>query len=401
MGRFFEVMVLAGLLVGLVGCGTSDSGPAVGVNGSLTQMAGIASLDECPNGGVVLEHGVDADKSGVLDAGEVTKTYFVCHGTNGSDADAATEIVALRAELSSLKAAVELNTAKKSFPGFGTTSAGVLRGNALADYATKTVVDGKIAAQETTTQDWVSNTALNGYASESWVNGNSYGSAAAVALNTAKTSFPGFGMTRVPAGQFKYGPVDSPNNWTETKTLPTFYIDTHEVTAGEYKECVEAGGCGYGATGSEPAYGTSHTYNNNKDNHPINYVSWHEAVDYCTWKGKRLPTEVEWEKAARGTDGRTYPWGNESPACDYAVMNGCDGFTQPVGSEGSGKSPYGVYDMAGNLWEWTDSWYSSGSNYRVLRGGSFGNDEDDLRSSYRSLSSPANRNLTSGFRCSQ
>jgi len=196
-------------------------------------------------------------------------------------------------------------------------------------------------------------------------------------------------MAFVPAGDFTYGSG-------ETRTTGAFFIDIHEVTAGQYKACVDADGCQYnGGTGSY------HTYNNGKDNHPINYVSWHEAVAYCAWKGKRLPTEVEWEKAARGTDGRTYPWGNDAPTCDYAVMNGCAGDTQPVGSKEGGKSPYGAYDMAGNVWEWTNSWYSSNQSYRVLRGGSFVDNELLLRSSSRDLSFPTYRNLDYGFRCSQ
>ena len=105
MGRFFWALILVGVLTG---CETSGSGSTVGVNGSLTQMAGLASVEECPNGGVVLEHGIDVDESGELDAGEVTKTYVVCHGANGSDADAATEIAALRAELSTLGIQVAL-----------------------------------------------------------------------------------------------------------------------------------------------------------------------------------------------------------------------------------------------------------------------------------------------------
>ena len=81
-----------------------------------------------------------------------------------------------------------------------------------------------------------------------------------------------------------------------------FDVDLYELTAGDYKACVDASGCSYNC-----GTGSNYTYDNNKDNHPINYVNWQEAVDYCTWKGKRLPTEFEWEKAARGTDGRRYP----------------------------------------------------------------------------------------------
>ena len=206
---------------------------------------------------------------------------------------------------------------------------------------------------------------------------------------------PPSGMVAVPAGEFTYGSG-------EIRTTEAFYIDIHEVTAGEYKACVDANKCDYNGSTSS----SYRTWNNSKDNHPINYVNWNEAVAYCTWKGKRLPTEVEWEKAARGTDGRTYPWGNQTARCDYAVMleggGGCGtDSVWPVGSKENGKSPYGAYDMAGNLWEWTNSLWSPTSNYRVLRGGSFLGVEFNLRSSYRYSFALSGRYTSFGFRCSQ
>ncbi len=166
-------------------------------------------------------------------------------------------------------------------------------------------------------------------------------------------------MVEIPAGAFMMGcnsSVDGDCYSDEYPyhqvTLSAFYIDIYEVTAGEYEECVNADGCSYNGTTSR----IDRTYQNNKDDHPINYVNWFEAKTYCEWKNKRLPTEAEWEKAARGTDGRLYPWGNQAASCSYALMDdGGDGcgtnLTAPVGSKPAGASIYGVMDMSGSVWE--------------------------------------------------
>lgn len=96
-----------------------------------------------------------------------------------------------------------------------------------------------------------------------------------------------------------------------------------------------------------------------KSDHPVNCVDWDQAVAYCQWEGKRLPTEAEWEKAARGTDGRIYPWGNTAPDCNRAQYGKCGGQTVSVGTKPAGSSPYGVLDMAGNVDEWVADWYDS------------------------------------------
>ena len=162
------------------------------------------------------------------------------------------------------------------------------------------------------------------------------------------------------------------------------------------------------------------------DLHPVVCVSWDDAAAFCDWAGLSLPTEAQWEKASRGTDGRNYPWGNEAPTCERTVMKeGGDGCAQdatwPVGSKPMGVSPYGVMDMAGNVWEWVLDCYDknfyrspesrkndpcndchpdSSCKRRVVRGGSWLNDAASFfRAAYRSRNSPAGLFVNYGFRC--
>ena len=187
-------------------------------------------------------------------------------------------------------------------------------------------------------------------------------------------------MVTVPAGEFGmgcYGLVDGlceSSEWPYHKVwLDEFKIDKYEVTAEQFEECVSAGAC------EEPEryvagdkFADKCNYGNpERKNHPINCVIWQDADAYCKWAGKRLPTEAQWEKAARGTDGRAYPWGNEPPACMYAVLplkgpngkpkdHGCGrASTWPVGSKPLDTSPYGVVDMAGNVSEWVADHYDA------------------------------------------
>ena len=223
-------------------------------------------------------------------------------------------------------------------------------------------------------------------------------------------------MVPVPAGSFMQGcnsAVDtqcySGENPYHLVNVPLFDVDKYEVTVAAYKSCVDAGTC------SAPRDTTYSPYCYwgvvGKEEHPVNCIDWNQAGAYCTWAGKRLCSESEWEKAARGTDGRIYPWGNQPATCSYAVMSeGGDGCgtdsTMAVGSKPSGASPYGAMDMAGNVWDWVaDDFHSSytgapsdGSAWvdnprasaRVARGGSFYTAvAGDLRGSSRNFYDPS------------
>jgi formylglycine-generating enzyme required for sulfatase activity len=200
----------------------------------------------------------------------------------------------------------------------------------------------------------------------------------------------GAAMLYVPEGRFTMGSSDGDEwAWQEEKPqhevyLDAFWIDRMEVTNGQYDECMQSAIC------TQPRYWKDNT--SNQHGQPVVGVDWEQGRAYCEWAGARLPTEAEWEKAARGTDGRRYPWGNKDASCQYAVMDdggsGCGQGWCPwtVGSKPSGASPYGALDMAGNVWEWVADWYASdyyaqsparnpqgpeSGTRRVIRGGSW------------------------------
>jgi formylglycine-generating enzyme required for sulfatase activity len=158
-------------------------------------------------------------------------------------------------------------------------------------------------------------------------------------------------MVLVPAGEFVMGANDDQAAAMPAHTvyLDAYYIDVYEVTQNRYRECLEAGGCDTenGKHLNTPVW----------DEHPMMDINWYDAQEYCEWRGGNLPTEAQWEKAARGTDQRRYPWGNEPVTCELARYGECGWMTAPVGSHPAGVSPYGVHDMAGNAWEFVYDWY--------------------------------------------
>ncbi|MFH1468132.1 MAG: formylglycine-generating enzyme family protein [Pseudomonadota bacterium] len=186
--------------------------------------------------------------------------------------------------------------------------------------------------------------------------------------------------------------------WHEVE-VPAFLMDEVEVSVARYRGCVEDGACN-----APPDESRCNYHRQDAEALPVSCATWEMAEAFCAWDGKRLCTEAEWEKAARGTDGRLYPWGDDAPTCERAHFreygNGCDqGLAAPVGSYPLGASPYGVLDMAGNVNEWVADWWhedydgapTDGSAwregpddpYRVFRGGSWLDEARYLRTSFR------------------
>ncbi len=229
-------------------------------------------------------------------------------------------------------------------------------------------------------------------------------------------------MIYVPAGEFIMGNESEFSNESPKRKvyLDAFYIDQYEVTNAEYKEFIDATGHPMpyiSALWAEPFNWRNGTYPPGKGDHPVVLVSWNDAAAYAKWAGKRLPTEAEWEKAARGTDGRAWPWGND---WDIGLCNIKESFinsTTPVYLYEKGKSPYGCFNMAGNAMEWTADWYSEkyyarsptsnppgppAGSFKVARGGAWdSNISLYARTGYRHYFSPDKKTPSIGFRCAR
>jgi len=220
-------------------------------------------------------------------------------------------------------------------------------------------------------------------------------------------------MVYVPAGAFEMGSEKNADEQPiHTVEIDAFWLDKTEVTNAQYQTCVTADVCG------QSAYTDNLDFNDAEQ--PVVGISWFDAVDYCNWVGGRLPTEAEWEYAARGSNNLAYPWGNaweENMAnCEEKACR--DGFavSAPVGEFPRGASWVGALDMSGNVWEWVTDWYdaqyyarSPDSNpkgptdgtYRVLRGGSWQDVADLMSGSARGWDNPRIWGLDRGFRCVQ
>ena len=221
-------------------------------------------------------------------------------------------------------------------------------------------------------------------------------------------------MVVVPTGEFTMGSSagDSDEQPEHKVHVDAFSIDVYEVTVGQYAAFLQA-------KGIEPPSDWKTMNQPTHQKRPAANMDSVDAAAYCKWANKRLPTEAEWEKAARGTDGRLYPWGNEAPTPLHTNFGKTDwnnhGVLAPVGSFEEGKSPYGIYDMAGNVWEWVSDWYDfryyksapsknptgpSSGGTKVIRGGAWNSNARAIRSANRSLISPTDQGLT-GFRCAK
>ncbi len=214
-------------------------------------------------------------------------------------------------------------------------------------------------------------------------------------------------LVYVPSGEFIMGGYDTDDEKpVHAVNLDSFWIDQNEVSNYMYEKCVSEGKC-------NPPNDDYYFGNSNYANYPIVQVSWNDAVTYCSWANRRLPTEAEWEKAARGPSGNPYPWGSELPTKGLLNYNKNIGAAVEIRTYPAGESFYGAYDMAGNVWEWVSTLYKpypydpddgrenmeTSAGTRVFRGGSWKDADIYVRSANRGLDFPTVTSLTVGFRC--
>ena len=253
--------------------------------------------------------------------------------------------------------------------------------------------------------------------------------------STTVSDKDGMTLVYVPEGEFEMGSQDGLSNEKPVHTvyLNAYWIDRTEVTNTmfsayindtSYQTDAEKAGFSWLFNGSkwektnganwQHPHGLSSSLSGLED-HPVAHISWNDAQAYCEWAGRRLPTEAEWEKAARGMDGRKYPWGNQDPNASLANYFLNMGDTTTVGSYADGASPYGALDMAGNIWEWVADWYDRGyyksqedwtnpvgpysGVYRVLRGGAWNTHPISICTFSRFRNYPSNTDYFNGFRC--
>lgn len=229
------------------------------------------------------------------------------------------------------------------------------------------------------------------------------------AAGTVMSWVDGGSLVYVPAGQFTMG-AGGADNPSHAVSLSPYWITRTKITNRMYALCVGVGVCAPPASiPGGPVY-SNPTY----ADHPVVGVNWEQANAYCNWAGGRLPTEAEWEKAARGPAGNTYPWGNEQPSCDLLNFAGCRGSTTSVVAYPESASPYLALDMAGNAFEWVADWYDASyyatspiqdppgpesGVYRVIRGSSFESDATQIASAIRRPADPTYTSHDLGFRC--
>jgi formylglycine-generating enzyme required for sulfatase activity len=224
------------------------------------------------------------------------------------------------------------------------------------------------------------------------------------------TGIDGAPAVVIPAGKFPMG--DDEESALRDVYLDGFYIDKFEVTVSRYARFLKTTG------GLKPPDYWPEASLASAGEMPVVGIDWHDADAYCRWAGKRLPTETEWEKAARGADGRRFPWGNDEPTLARANFGKSsdspyEGALSPVGIHDAGNSPFGVADLAGNASEWVADWFSQSfvsgdtrnpkgpesGDGKVIKGGGWDDPPDRLTSTRRMYASPSTRSADVGFRC--